>query len=155
MIELRRAGRDDAYPLWLWANDEATRAVSGDRPLIAWPDHLDWYRDRLASPNALILIAESLDRRPVGAIRFESTDAWTVARLSYVVAPESRGQGIGWELLTRGTAHLLREAAAVTIEAVVRASNTPSIRLFQRLGWRSERRPDGQWLFRGPNREAV
>lgn len=155
MTSLRLGRPEDAYPLWLWANDSASREASGNRALISWVDHLDWYRARLESPDALILIGEKADGCPVGAIRFETADRWQRARLSYVVAPESRRQGIGHGLLQSGIAELLRRAPAVVIEAMVRGGNAPSVRLFQRLGWEVSSRPDGQLLFLGPKRGSL
>ncbi len=154
MIALRPAVLDDAYPLWLWANDPESRAASGDRAIIPWAAHLLWYHDRLESPNALILIAEGPDRQPVGVIRFETTDGWRAARSSYGVAPESRGAGIGWELLTEGIAELRRRSPGVVIEASVRAANPASLRLFERLRWRSEPSRGDHLLFRSSTREA-
>jgi RimJ/RimL family protein N-acetyltransferase len=155
MIQLRAARVEDAYPLWLWANDGASRAASGDRAPIPWLSHVVWYHERLDSPNAIILIGEDAGRRPVGAIRFETIDGWVHARLSYVVAPECRGEGIGWELLSSGVQALLARTPEVLIEAAVRGSNAASLRLFQRLGWRPELIRDGQLLFRGPVREPA
>jgi len=155
MIRLRAARVEDAYPLWLWANDDASRSASRDRAPIPWLSHVVWYHERLESPHAIILIGEGPGRRPVGAIRFETPDAWAHARLSYVVAPECRGEGIGWELLRLGVEELLGRTPTVLVEATVRASNAASVRLFQRLGWRAELIGDGQLLFRGPVLEST
>jgi RimJ/RimL family protein N-acetyltransferase len=148
MITLRGARGDDAYALWLWANDPDSRAASGDRAVISWADHLRWFGDRSSSPNARILIAENAEGRPVGCIRFETVDGWVGARLSYVVAPEARGNGIGGAILHEGTAALLRLRPAVVIEALVRGSNAPSVKLFQRMGWRGEPVAGGRLRFR-------
>jgi ribosomal protein S18 acetylase RimI-like enzyme len=134
-MNLRRATWDDAYPLWLWANDSETRVASGDRPLIPWIEHLAWLRNRVRAEAAIILVGETAEAQPVGSIRFESPDGWASAVLSYVVAPESRGRGFGRALLIEGVATLRRLHPRTLVIATVRPGNTRSARLFERLGW--------------------
>ena len=146
---LRLARPLDAYPLWLWANDPVTRAASGDRPMIGWADHLTWFQSRLDGKDAILFVADE-GSQPVGTIRFETTDGWRTARLSYGVAPEARGRGVASQVLALGIADLIRRVPTVEVEAWVRASNVPSIRLFRNLKWPERAGPDGQLVFRGP-----
>ena len=132
---LRAADTADAYPLWLWVNDPAARAASGNQEPIEWESHLAWVAGRLASANALILIAHSSTGRPLGTIRFETDDGWMSARLSYVVAPESRGLGVGRALLTRGVETLSQARKETRLVALVRTANSASRHLFTTLGW--------------------
>ncbi len=137
-VTLRPAAVDDGYGLWLWANDEAARAASGNRAPIEWPSHRAWLADRLGSPHALVLIAESPARQPLGTIRFESADGWATARVSYGVAPESRGRGIGRALLGAGPAALAPSQARARLFAMVQPGNSVSRHLFATLGWVEE-----------------
>jgi RimJ/RimL family protein N-acetyltransferase len=141
---LRPATREDAPALWLWANDPVTRHASGDRAEIPWAAHLSWLADRLDRSDAeLFMLEESVDHHPVGTIRFETTDDWSSARVSYDVAPASRGRGLGGELLRRGTAAIRQLHPGVTLVALVAADNEPSRHLFEKLGWAAERTTDG------------
>jgi RimJ/RimL family protein N-acetyltransferase len=133
---LRAAEPRDAYPLWVWANDPATRLASGGRPEIDWETHIAWLAARLSSPAAMILILESGTGQPLGTIRFETADDWRTARLSYGLAAEARGQGHGAELLGRGTAKLLERYPDSELYAEVEAGNGASRHLFDQLGWR-------------------
>lgn len=134
-MKLRPARPDDAYALWLWANDPETRAASGDRPVIGWEEHCRWLAGRLGSGAAALLIAETGESRPVGTIRFESPDGWSTAVLSYLVAPEARGRGFGRALLVEGVKAVRARYPEVRIEATVWEANDRSCRLFTALGW--------------------
>lgn len=134
-VILRAAEAGDAYGLWLWANDPATRAASGNREPIGWDHHLAWVAQRLASPEALVLIADSTSGQPLGTIRFETEDQWASARLSYSVAAESRGRGIGRALLERGPSVLAQTRARTELVALVQPANAVSRHLFETLGW--------------------
>jgi RimJ/RimL family protein N-acetyltransferase len=154
-LRLRRADAGDSHGLWLWANDPGSRAGSGNRPPIAWEEHLAWLGERLLSPDALIFIAIGDGGRPVGTIRFETEDGWGRARLSYLVAPEARGTGLGRPLLLAGLAELRAHAAGGVVEATVYPENAPSLRLFRSLGWRERREADGRRVFEGRAEETV
>jgi RimJ/RimL family protein N-acetyltransferase len=135
-LDLRRATPQDAYALWLWANDADTRAGSRGRDLIEWDEHIRWLNEQVTSDAAMIYVAESADRRPVASIRFDTRDGWQTARLSYVVAPESRGRGISNWLIRSGVDSLLRDHPSATVVAHVLQRNAASLRVFRNLGWR-------------------
>ena len=88
--------------------------------------------------------------QPVGVVRFETSDDWQQAWVSYAVAPESRGQGVGRQLLTLGVSELLRRTPAVQVLARVRGSNPASVHLFQSLGWAAVADQDGWIRFARP-----
>jgi RimJ/RimL family protein N-acetyltransferase len=146
-ITLRPATGDDAYALWVWANDAETRKRSGDRQPIAWADHVAWLQSRLPADGALVFVAVDGDGQPVGSIRFETTDAWRRARLSYVVAPEARGAGYGRTLLQEGLLALARVRPATAIDAEVWPGNSRSLHLFRSLGWPETETDRGTALF--------
>ena len=134
-VMLRAVDTADLYPLWLWVNDPAARAASSNQAPIEWETHVAWLAARLTSPDALILIAHSSTGRPLGTIRFETDDGWMSARLSYLVAPESRGLGVGRALLTRGVETFSQAREGTRLVALVRGANGASRHLFTTLGW--------------------
>ncbi len=152
MLRLRKAELADAHVLWVWANDAAARAASGNRPVIPWPEHLAWLESRLRTDTALVLVAETGDLRPVGTIRFETDDGWRHARLSYTIAPERRGRGHGRALLDQGVAALRRAHPEAVVEALVRPDNEPSLHLFRTLGWSLHETGDGPVRFTAASR---
>lgn len=136
-VTTRAARREDAYALWLWANDEGTRASSHGRAAISWDDHVAWL-GRQSGAGARIFIGETPAGQPVGSIRFDSADGWSTARLSYVIAPESRGRGCSRPMVEHGVAALRQDRPAVAVWADVMADNEPSLRVFRSLGWVEE-----------------
>jgi UDP-2,4-diacetamido-2,4,6-trideoxy-beta-L-altropyranose hydrolase len=137
-IRVRAAVPSDAYALWLWANDPETRGASFTGAEIPWADHVRWLADRLTDGSSVVLVGED-ESRPVGLVRFESKDGWRTARLSYVVAPEARGEGWGSRLVQRGLTHLKRIYPEVAVWAEVKPANERSLRVFRGLGWTEER----------------
>jgi RimJ/RimL family protein N-acetyltransferase len=131
-ITLVRASRADAYALWVWANDEASRAASGSRPPIPWEEHDAWCTRVLQDPSHRVFIGRLNRSRPIGTVRFDSQDNWGSARLSYVVAPEARGHGWGKRLIELGLAEL---SVKTRVWGDVLPTNAPSLAIFRALGW--------------------
>lgn len=146
-VEVRPAAPDDAYALWVWANDDGTRAASFGREPIAWADHVAWLGRALGDPSHGVLVARAGDGRPVGSVRFDTPDGWRTARLSYVVAPEARGAGLSAPMVIAGVEWVLREHPGVAVCARVMEFNERSLRVFRRLGWREESAGDGVRQF--------
>jgi L-amino acid N-acyltransferase YncA len=134
-IIIRSARIGDAYPLWLWANDEAARTASGNRAPIEWRSHRAWLDQQLESATALVFVGESAEQRPLGTIRFETDDDWATARVSYTVAPESRGRGVGRALLEAGQRACAARRVPAQFVARVQPGNAASRHLFATSGW--------------------
>ena len=67
----RPAIADDEALLLRWANDPQVRASSFSPDLMARSDHHNWFRQGLADPNRLLLIATAADGCAIGQIRFD------------------------------------------------------------------------------------
>jgi RimJ/RimL family protein N-acetyltransferase len=146
-LRLRPAERTDAYALWLWANDPETREASHHRRLIPWLEHCAWLEAQLVGADALLLVAETPAGQPVGTARFETTDDWNTARLSYSLAPEVRGLGLSRQLISRAIARLAERSAWCWAYAEVTTTNIRSLKVFRGLGWREEEGWDGMRRF--------
>ena len=144
-LRLRPAEASDLYCLWLWANDPETRRASFGRSTVSWSDHVAWF-ERQRSGGAYVFIGETAEAQPIGSVRFDTTDEWRTARLSYVVAPEARRRGWSRPLVTQGVELLGVQRPGVAITARVMADNTGSLRLFRGLGW-NESLDGGGHLF--------
>lgn len=141
-LTLRAVDATDAYPLWVWANDPETRRAAHDRDIIPWRAHVDWLATQMASDAAHAWIGLIDHAQPAGSIRFDTKDDWKTGRLSYVVAPELRGHGLGAMLVAAGVEALRAVHATVAIIADVRANNEPSLRVFRRYHWTESAHPD-------------
>lgn len=145
-VWLRPALDSDVRQYFDWANDPIVRRQSLTTETINWSAHCDWFEGQLRSADARLYVAIS-DDRPVGQIRFNrDTDGqWVV---SFSVAEEARGKGIGKQLLVLGTSHM-RAATNPSFLATVRRENIASANCFLRLGWSSITPPNDQvMLFR-------
>jgi len=132
---LRPARFEDGYVLWLWSNDPLTRRWSGQRAPIHIERHMLWLAQRLTDASTLLLLAEDEEAAPVGSVRFETTDGWQSARLSYVVAPRFRGQGRSRALVVDAMRRLTEAHPAVRVWAEVLQGNEASLKVFRGLQW--------------------
>jgi UDP-2,4-diacetamido-2,4,6-trideoxy-beta-L-altropyranose hydrolase len=133
-IWLRRAENQDCRRYFDWANDPLVRAQSLTSDPVQWESHQEWFARQLVSADARLWIGMR-DERPVGQVRWNrnSSGEWVV---SFSVAAEARGSGVGKELIRLGTARMRMEVDA-PLTATVRVDNNASARCFQRLGWQS------------------
>lgn len=134
-VGLRPADQQDAALLFAWRNDPATRAASHQAAPLAWESHLSWLRSALGAPDRHLWIGE-LEGRPVGTVRAERCGgAW---RLSWTVAPEARGRGVGRALVTRAAARLTGP-----LRAEVKVGNRASQRIAEAAGLALRAEVDG------------
>jgi RimJ/RimL family protein N-acetyltransferase len=134
-LELRNFTRDDARDLWLWRNEEATRANSRDTAPVAWETHEQWCARSLTNPDRVIFIAR-IDGAKAGMVRFDRLGASRDYLVSIIVAPEQRGGGVGRALLSAGCEALLASRSPARLEAEIRNGNMASRRIFEACGFR-------------------
>ncbi len=95
-IDLRKASMEDALDILKWRNDEKSREGSFSKDKINIPQHLEWYKKKINDPNChLFILTEGSDK--LGHIRLDIKE--DVAEISYMIAPEHRGKGLGKEIL--------------------------------------------------------
>jgi RimJ/RimL family protein N-acetyltransferase len=95
-LQFRLATMNDAELLFRWRNDPDTRRQSHNVEVLQYEEHVAWLRASLVNPNREIRIAE-LDGRPVGTIRLDKVGK--ECELSWTVAPQERGHGLGKAIL--------------------------------------------------------
>ena len=131
-LQLRCATKDDARQLWLWCNDGAVRTQAFSPCPISWGEHVEWLDRALAAPQSRIWIAEE-NGRPVGQFRVDCVG--NRARIDYSIAPEHRGRGLAARLLRNGTERACGELDVDALDGIVKDSNVPSCRAFERAGF--------------------
>lgn len=134
---LRQAGEEDAEALWRLNNDPEVRARSFSPEPIPWPDHEEWYEDRLVSPDCRIFLLEA-GGVLAGQVRYElEKDAVNppAARLSLAVGRGFRGRGIGPRLIRASLSAASRELGMKKVTAEVLPDNEASRRCFLRNGF--------------------
>jgi UDP-2,4-diacetamido-2,4,6-trideoxy-beta-L-altropyranose hydrolase len=127
-LRLRPATMDDAALLFGWANDPAARAASVHSAPVPWETHCAWLQARVNTPaHAIFILTEQ--GRPCGTVRFAAEDRrW---RLSYSLAPQARGRGLGRALVQRGLGALAGQGPDQVL-AEVKPDNLASLHTFRR-----------------------
>ncbi len=114
---------DDAQRLFAWRTDPVTQQFSLTNGPRNFEAHCAWLRGVLGDPQRILWIAET--QGPVGTIRADFHDGgWT---LSWTVAPEARGQGVGSQMVQAAVARLPGKIRAA-IHHENKASQTIAIR---------------------------
>jgi RimJ/RimL family protein N-acetyltransferase len=129
MLILRPATPDDAMVLLQWQQHPDTRRHARTPAVPTETEHLAWFRQKLADPDCVFLLAESNSER-VGTIRLDRRgDEWEV---SIVVSPHARGRGLGRSMLTA----LDEITSGYKFVAEVHSDNQASHALFRAAGYR-------------------
>lgn len=136
-----RPMRDEEYEPWWTAAEDAYVRVWGERGIAAdvarakaRADRARLLPDGLASRGTRLYAAEAEDGTPVGHLWLGLGPAayvWDVE-----VAEGRRGEGHG-RVLMRHAERIAREAGADTISLHVFSDNTPALRLYESLGYRT------------------
>lgn len=143
-IKLREANNGDEKITYQWAINPVVRAYSFNRHLITKEEHTSWFHNKLRDINCLYLIAE-MDNIKVGSIRFDFNG--TEAIISYLVDPEYQGKGLGQKILICGIEYISEVAEKFDfnlqkIVGYVMEANIPSIKTFERLGFKKYEEED-------------
>lgn len=133
-VRLRRATADDMSRCYQWANDPEVRKYSYAENRIAREEHVRWFHRKLTDPNCYYFVAEN-EEFPVGQMRFDLLEDGAF-QISYSLDENWRGKGLGYYLLVKGVKELNLSTAAKRIIGYVREINIPSIRAFQKAGFK-------------------
>lgn len=155
----------DCLALWQWRNDPHTRAMSLVSEEVKYQDHCRWFESLLHDPSQYLYIAKVTDlhssqqETKAGMVRFDvlpsealnidagmddsGKKATAIALVSINVNPQYRGKGLSVLLLKKALNIFSLNVAALPptsmqvsyIKAVVKSSNTASIRCFTAAGF--------------------
>ncbi len=133
---LRKAEWTDARTLLDWANDPDTRRNSFRSDGITWEEHIGWFEACLKNPNIDFYICCCEDQ-PVGQVRLNCEGE--IGVVSYSIAREARGQGIGSQIIQLIEKEALRSRPELTtLSGSVKTENVASQRIFEKNGYRKE-----------------
>lgn len=137
----------DEWLLLDWANDPATRASAFQPQRISPEGHHAWLARRLGDQGLFrLFMIETANGVEVGQVRFErSEDAWII---SYSLAREFRGLGLGSAVLQLALDALQQAVGSTVVAGFVRPENTASRRVFDRLHFTAARVDDKAIEFR-------
>ncbi len=126
-IRLRPASYDDARFLFDLRNDPQSRQASLSQDEVSFKAHCQWLKASLVNPARRIFIAER-DGVAVASGRIDHGEDGL--SLSWTVAPQARGGGIGRQLVAA-----LAGMEFGPLTAVIRSENTASRRIAEANGF--------------------
>jgi UDP-2,4-diacetamido-2,4,6-trideoxy-beta-L-altropyranose hydrolase len=132
-VELRKTLEPDCEMFWEWANEPGARAASFRNKTISWDHHVRWFREKMSDPNAVLYTATTRDGLPMGEVRFQIDG--TRAVLSISLAARFRGCGWGQKILVLATEKIFQASKVEFIDAYVKPTNQPSLKLFAGAGF--------------------
>ena len=110
-INMRKATMEDALDILKWRNDEKSREGSFNKEKINIPQHLEWYKKKMSDENCVMLILMDGEEK-AGHIRLDIQG--DTAEISYMIAPDKRGKGLGKEIL-----RLMEQSAPSDVKVLV------------------------------------
>ena len=143
-IKLRRAEESDETLLLQWANETLVRKNSFSQEKITTSEHHHWFKESMADPKRLLLIAVAENGVPVGQIRFDqqlmpSSRGIYEAMVDISIDRCARGHRLAAEIVLLGLQAMEQHWGPGT-EAVaeVLRSNAASNACFRRAGFTHE-----------------
>jgi RimJ/RimL family protein N-acetyltransferase len=132
-LELRRTAESDCEIFWEWANDPGARAASFRNKAISWEDHTQWFRAKLADPQAILYTVTNKGGLPMGEVRYQIEGKRAV--LSISLDAGFRGCGLGQKIVAVATEKLFQDSAIEFVDAYVKPTNDASLKLFTGAGF--------------------
>jgi len=132
-LNFRLANREDVLLYFNWANEESVRKNSYNSQPIEYPDHCNWFYNRLSSERCKFYLFINLDGIPVGQVRIESNESETVIGIS--ADPNFRGKSLSSKMLRKSTDHYLAQHAHHVIVAYIKDDNEASYKSFLAAGF--------------------
>lgn len=143
IVTARPAQPTDAEWWLAVRNDETTRRGSINDKEIGPEEHATWFSAKLADPSERLYVFERVlysqaasAEKPsvrVGQLRLSGKGPEVI--LSYAVAPEARGQGVGRGILTDAVRLAGAEFPGCVLVGEVKADNAASRHLFETCGF--------------------
>ena len=140
-LKLRNATANDGELLLSWRNDPSTYKYYFTPEPVDREVHFEWFRKSLETPTREIYIAER-DGTPVGMVRIDLTAAGE-KELSWAVAAQARGQGIGTALLKT-----IRSQVKGVLLAEIMIENAASTKMAELAGFTHEKTENGVVFYR-------
>lgn len=134
-FHLRKARKEDVRNIFLLSNDDVVRLNSINRKKISWEEHVKWFNDKLKDPFYVIYVVSDDEDHFLGQVKFEILK--DIAVISISISPDFRGRGLGRYVLKSACEKFHIERPDIKeIEAIIRPSNLPSIKIFEYAGFK-------------------
>ncbi len=134
---LRSASTADCKRVWEWMNDPTVRQMSFQSDPIPWETHVEWWNAKLRDPSTCLRIVENRQLGAFGVIRFDLKGNDGEAVVSVALSPNSRGRGLGTQVIQHATLQFLNITGLRKVLAYTKEENQASIHAFQKAGYSS------------------
>lgn len=134
LLSVRHANPADELMLFEWANDSLTRLNSINSSQIALTSHKNWLAERLSEPLKSQIFIISLNKIPIGQVRFDKTHSGLWA-LDYSLAQFYRGKKLAKAMLYVALDRLGAVCNDAIVTAQVKKTNVSSCAVIQSLGF--------------------
>lgn len=112
--------------------------MSWNKDAIDPENHIKWFNAAVNDRSRILLIGEIEDKK-IGMVRFDvCTEEIYTWKVSILIAPESRNQGVGYILLINAISFFHLKIPEALLIAEVKTTNTASRKLFEKGGFSKE-----------------
>lgn len=135
----------DMTLLWCWRNDPVVVSVERTPCTIRKDEYFRRLRRKLSNEYYCVMLAET----EANALATSYVYSWKgeTAEIGICMNPAFRGHGLSCRLLESFISHAQGELGFNRVSAEVRTVNTPSIRLFRKMGYSVDKTSNGIVYF--------
>lgn len=126
---LRKASLLDREKIFTLSNDPTVRENSIHGKQITWPEHVAWFDAMLSNPACIFFIAETLDGKFIGQVRFFQEQVENIVSIS--LCDTFRSRGFGRKILIEA----IKKNPSKSCTAYVKSSNCASQKIFEQAGF--------------------
>mgnify|MGYP001605594166 CR=1 FL=1 len=141
-MRFRKAEKKDSEMLLRWRNDPATRANSLNTAEVKHEEHEVWLEKTLKNSGRILFIAEE-NGIPVGTMRADKLENEDGYELSWAVALEHRGKGMGKKILVQSVG----EINSPVLKAKIKKENIASIKMAEYAGFSQDGEENGVLIW--------
>lgn len=132
LLSLRKVTSSDEDLLLTWTNDPLVRKGSFKNHTITKKEHKIWFNNKFKNPDVLMWIFQ-INNSPGGLVRLERENNEVV--LSYQVAAEYRGKGLGTEMLKMAIDEVEHLWQDIKVMAYTVPGNVASVKSMEKAGF--------------------
>ena len=132
---VRVATIEDSHEVFLWRNDETTRAMAFCNEKISWETHQAWFNTAIRSRRRILLVGVQ-DLLKVGICRFDLSEKYDEAEVSINLDPKARGKNLSAKFLAAAIAQFKTTFPTIELLATIQNKNEPSVKCFTKCGFK-------------------
>jgi len=135
-ISWRKANIQDAELYFNWANERIVRLNSYHKNQISYPEHVEWFRNKLESPDCFFYLFIDENKTPIGQVRIDRSAGEVIIGIS--IDKNYREKGLGNKMLMEACGNYFIYFPAGVINAYIKKDNPASIKIFEKAGFVKE-----------------